>query len=352
MKPWTAWLARLGLAGSCMIWAGCGGSGVPDPASDSHAAAEGAPPSSSSPPPAAVQEEPAAPAPAPKAPVAAAPAESQPAASPEPAAVVVAPGAEADPQASPAPRGDTPAATNELLALASAPAATAAPATTGAPGSAPNNNSSGYNPNSSATPPGGASGPSMNMNSSATNSNSSATPPSDSSSDLSSLDANPGSGDGGGNGEDIGKPGKPIPPGTFRYPWTGAAAFLTALKAKDTDKLAQATALRAPIEGGAKYQKVFTAILDQSLAPEDLDELAKKFDNMRIIGANPPKSSGRYEIIVGRMQGTSQYHRTLTMRREKAGWKLVDISGAREFEKPIVMPAMRGGGGMHGGHHR
>ncbi len=178
------------------------------------------------------------------------------------------------------------------------------------------------------------------------NTNDSATPAGP---DLSGLDASPGSGDGGGNGEDIGKPGKPIPAGTFRYPWTGAMAFLSALKAKDTDKLAQTTALRAPLEGSAKYQKVFTAILDQSLAPEDLDELAKKFENMRIIGFNPPKSSGKYEIIVARMQGTSQYHRTLTMRKEKAGWKVVDISGAREFEKPIVMPMGRGG--MGGGHH-
>ena len=43
MKLPLAWLVRLGLAGCCLILAGCGGGDVPDPDSDSHAAAESTP---------------------------------------------------------------------------------------------------------------------------------------------------------------------------------------------------------------------------------------------------------------------------------------------------------------------
>ncbi len=107
----------------------------------------------------------------------------------------------------------------------------------------------------------------------------------------------------------------------------------------------------ASTEASPKYQKVFTAILEQSLAPEDLDELAKKFEGMKIMGNNTPKSTGRFEVIVGKgATNGSQFHRTITLRKEKLGWKVVDISGVREFEKPIVMPTMRGG--SMGGHHR
>jgi hypothetical protein len=144
-------------------------------------------------------------------------------------------------------------------------------------------------------------------------------------------------------------PGGTLGPNTFRNPQTAAGAFLAALKSKDQDKLAQATALRAPTEASTKYQKVFTAILEQSLAPEDLDELAKKFEGMTIIGHNPPHSTGKYEIIVGGTKGTSQFHRTITLRKEKLGWKVVDISGAREFEKPITVGRPGAGRNMGGG---
>ena len=135
-------------------------------------------------------------------------------------------------------------------------------------------------------------------------------------------------------------------PGNFRTPYAAAATFLAALRSKDPDRLADAVALRAPIEASLKYQKVFKAILERSLAPEDLDELAKKFEGMQIISHNPPKSTNTFEIIVGGVKGTSQFHRTITMRKEKAGWKAFDVSGAREFEKQITLPRTRPGGNI------
>ena len=38
MKPWTTWLARLGIAGACFLVTGCGGGDVPDASSDGQAA--------------------------------------------------------------------------------------------------------------------------------------------------------------------------------------------------------------------------------------------------------------------------------------------------------------------------
>jgi len=145
------------------------------------------------------------------------------------------------------------------------------------------------------------------------------------------------------------EPGGALGPANFRNPYTVTAAFLAALRAKDPDRLAQTTALRAPTEASVKYQKVFASILEQSLAPEDIEELASKFDGMTIIGHNQPKSDHRFDVIVGGTKGTSQYHRTITCRLEKAGWKVVDISGAREFEKPITIIRPPTGGRMGSG---
>jgi len=113
-------------------------------------------------------------------------------------------------------------------------------------------------------------------------------------------------------------------------------AFLAALRAKSPERLAEATALRASEESTGAYKKVFTAILEQSLATEDFDELAKKLEGMQIAGSNQAKSSGRLGIIIGKQGEKGEYFtRTITVRKEKAGWKVADISGQREFEKPL-----------------
>jgi hypothetical protein len=100
--------------------------------------------------------------------------------------------------------------------------------------------------------------------------------------------------------------------------------------------------LHAPTEATARYQKVFTAIVEQSLAPEDFDEIAKKFEGMSIVGQNQAKSSGRLGIIVGKTGQKGEYlSRTITVRKEKLGWKVADISGEGKIEAPIII---RGGG--------
>ncbi len=127
----------------------------------------------------------------------------------------------------------------------------------------------------------------------------------------------------------------------FNYPNTGAMAFLAAIKEKDLNKIAQATALRAATE--SKNQKLFQLILAQELAQEDLDELSKKLSGFTYAGQNQPKESGKIGIIVSKMQGKSTLRRTITMRHEKYGWKVQDISGEGEIQQQIMMPMMRGG---------
>jgi hypothetical protein len=129
----------------------------------------------------------------------------------------------------------------------------------------------------------------------------------------------------------------------FNDPITAANFFLDAVKKKDLNAISQATALRAATE--SKNTKLWQLVLSQELAQEDLDELAKKLDKYQMFSYNQPKSSGKFGIIIRKPEGTSMMQRTITMRHEKAGWKVQDISGEGEIEKPIIVPRMRGGMG-------
>jgi hypothetical protein len=129
----------------------------------------------------------------------------------------------------------------------------------------------------------------------------------------------------------------------FHDPITAAGFFLDSIKKKDLNAISQATALRAATE--SKNTKLFQLILSQELAQEDLDELAKKLAGFQYAFYNQPKSSGVLGVVIRKPEGTSTMQRTITMRHEKAGWKVMDISGEGEIEKPIIMPRMRGGTG-------
>lgn len=122
-------------------------------------------------------------------------------------------------------------------------------------------------------------------------------------------------------------------------------AFLNALQAKDADRLAEATALRAPRESGPTFRKIFTSISEQSLSPQDLDALAKAFEGMQVEGQNTAKSTARVGIIVGKTdQRGDHVSRTITVRREQAGWKVVDISPQRVLDNPSQNQGRPGGG--------
>jgi hypothetical protein len=120
---------------------------------------------------------------------------------------------------------------------------------------------------------------------------------------------------------------------------------LSALKSKDLERLADTVALRAPTEASSKSnQKLFESILERSMSEDDLSDLANKLNGFQMVDANQPKSSGRFSIILGKPGKNGEfYRRTITLRHEKAGWKVLDISGQGKIEKPIVMPRGRGG---------
>ena len=126
-------------------------------------------------------------------------------------------------------------------------------------------------------------------------------------------------------------------PADTSSPLGAVRTFLNALKAKDADRLSEATAQRAARESSGKNQEIFTKILEVSLSDTELDDLAKKLEGYQIAGENPPKSTGRVDVVIQKSgENGSYYRRRVTARREKKGWGVLDISPEQRF------PAMGG----------
>ena len=116
---------------------------------------------------------------------------------------------------------------------------------------------------------------------------------------------------------------------------TGAVrAFFNALKAKDRDRLAEATALRSQTEAATtKNQELFAKIVDMSISDAELDDLAKKLDGFHVAGENAVKSTGRQGVYIDKSNDKGDTSRvTVTVRKEKKGWGVMDISSATEFK--------------------
>jgi len=123
-------------------------------------------------------------------------------------------------------------------------------------------------------------------------------------------------------------------PANLHTPEGAVTAFLNALKAKDLDSLNEAMAGHAPIEAAAaKTREIFQKIFDLNLSDSDLDDLAKKLEGYQIVTVNPPKSTGRLDVVIQkRAENGAIIGRRVTVRREKKGWGVVDISGPSEFK--------------------
>ena len=350
MKPTKFWLGCLAMAGSCLVAAGCGGSDVPDPASDSSAAAEptskvysGGPAAASAP------EAPAAPA----EPTAAAPAPA-PTAEPEPAKVASAvapapaPGETPEPTAEAAPALGDPATptpkvdasgTEEMLRMGTAPA----PAPAAAPGADAVASNPGSNGNAApaAGPIGGMAGPGgpgggpgrtrQEMETGGAPAGGGMAGPGN------NRQGGPMGGPGAGSFGSAGGPGGADAdpgPGAFRNPATAVNAFLSALRAKNKDRLSQATARRAAREAAEKHQKIFAAILDQSISDEELDDMAKALEGFRVQSILPAKSTGQIGVLISKMDNRDRLQKTVNVRLEKEGWKVMDFGGTVDF-KPV-----------------
>jgi hypothetical protein len=130
-----------------------------------------------------------------------------------------------------------------------------------------------------------------------------------------------------------GGPGQADAPGDVRTPRGAVQAFLNALKARDRDRLAEATALRSQEEAAKpKNRELFAKIVDMSISDAELDDLAKKFEGVQIAGENAAKSTGRLGIFVDKPTddgGILRY--TVTVRKEKKGWGVMDVTPPTNF---------------------
>lgn len=140
-----------------------------------------------------------------------------------------------------------------------------------------------------------------------------------------------------------GMPGMPSPPGGGSSTSGGggsgskqatveaAQKFIDATKDKDLQKLQEAIALRAPFESQPKHRTLFANIRDGQIDQATLDELHEAFDEMKAVGMNTPKSTGIRGIIFSKQSkddGKNEtVSRTIYVRREVAGWKVLDFSG-------------------------
>ena len=130
---------------------------------------------------------------------------------------------------------------------------------------------------------------------------------------------------------------KPIPKADFRTPTGAVVAFLAAAKAKDPERLAQATALRAPTEAEPRNQALFTSILEQSLSGEDLARLASLFEGYQVVGTGQPNGPGRLDVYIEKPgPDGSQLRRRIRTRKEKAGWKVLDLGETWVREGPAI----------------
>jgi hypothetical protein len=114
-------------------------------------------------------------------------------------------------------------------------------------------------------------------------------------------------------------------------------AFLKALEAKDRDALAEATAARAasdsPLETTSTHKELFGKILDGSIADAELDTLATQLKDFKVAGVNAVKSTARLGVYADKPNGKGgTYRRTFTVRKEKKGWGVMDISREIEFK--------------------
>jgi hypothetical protein len=121
-------------------------------------------------------------------------------------------------------------------------------------------------------------------------------------------------------------------PANVHSPAGAVQAFLNALKSKDRDKLAEATALHSQEEASGKNKELFAKIVDMSISDAELDDLSKKFDGFHVSGENAAKSTGKLGVYIDKPTDEGGViRRTLTVRKEKKGWGVEDVSRPTEF---------------------
>jgi hypothetical protein len=347
MNAWRTWLARLGLAGACALIGGCGG-GVPDPSADPQASAEPAADGGAAP--IGPKADAAPPAAAPET----ASADAPKAEAPQPDAAAPAP---AQAENSPPAKAQGGSTTAEMLAMATGPGNPSPPASGGGASAPSAPQGGGAQPPAAgapgAPPQSAPGGPGMGMMPMApgrgggSNQADMAKMMQQNQANMQAQMKNRSqqqSGQGGmpGPGGMPGAPGGPgggaaeqdDGPGDFRSPIGAVRAFLSAVKAKDADRLNEATAIRAPGEADSKKNRdTFKKIVDLALSDSEFDELAKNLEGYRVMGENPQKIIGRVDVVARKPGENGSYsQRTFTVKHEKKGWGVLNVSPSTVFK--------------------
>lgn len=131
-------------------------------------------------------------------------------------------------------------------------------------------------------------------------------------------------------------------PADTKTPVNAVRAFLRAVEAKDRERLAEATALRSQTEGSPKHQELFAKIVEMSISDAELDEIAKQLEGFRVAGENAVKSTGRQGVYIDKTTDGGIIRRTLTVRKEKKGWGVLDVGGPIEFRGSRSSQGRRG----------
>ena len=363
MRSWIEWSASIGLAATCLMLTGCGVGDVADPGSDHSAAADSASDTGEPPAPVPAGGGKAAPVVAQnKGRAASAPKEDADADADDKKDA-----AQASSENPPATKSEGGSATAEMLAMATGGQTGSGGAQPPAGGAAPGQNPQPGGGAQAPAPPSGMGGYAEAMRAQAgrqaNQSGGRAPQPGVMGAYAEAMRAR--GGGGGPAGYPTGPGGAGLPGGNAQggYPGGSAGAgaqgaaglaqdngpadtrspegavrtFLNALQAKDRDRLAEATALRSQTEASTdKTKELFGRIVDLSISDAEIDDLAKKLRGFHIAGENAPKSTGRLGIYIDKPTAEGSVLRvTLTVRKEKKGWGVMDMSSNPIEFKPM-----------------
>lgn len=130
----------------------------------------------------------------------------------------------------------------------------------------------------------------------------------------------------------------------YSKPETAVQTFIDAAKNKNLSVLAEATALRAATneEITQKQRQFLESLKNENVDQGGLDELARAFDGVEILSQNQARSTHSRSLTVGKTEEGKLITRTVYVRLEKDGWKIMGFSGQRS-QNVGVRPDRRAG---------
>ena len=118
----------------------------------------------------------------------------------------------------------------------------------------------------------------------------------------------------------------------FTDPVKAVDSFLSAVKARNIDKIAESVANRAKADASsAKAKEMFNSIHERTLSDDDMAELADDLKDFKVQGMKPASSTGSREVLLSKRiqdektKRSYNLSRSVRVRKEKDEWKILDI---------------------------